>query len=346
MAAYKDEKDDGVLDALLHGAGKGVSFGMSDRLQAVMGALGAKTADWGNNHEKRSFGEVYDDALKEARTEEDRRARQHSTAYTTGDVAGSVLSSLLLPAGKAVSAGDTALIQVAKGAGNAARTGALQGAGRSRKWGTDDVQGVLSDILKSAGVSAFAGGLMPGLGALANKLPGAGTTAGQNAGTKMITDLAKNAAPGEERVLSEAESRAAKEWLAMMEKKGAEKVAETAVKPATSEIIKEAGSRLAERVPAAMIGAAGGMGHGVGGALIGAGAGAVLSPLVSQGGKLLLREGPSALGGPALQGAVGAALPSFMVDKPPEPNMSVAPKEHRIGVQDIIGPETKIPGLD
>lgn len=193
MAAYKDE-DKGTFDALLHGLGKGVSFGFSDELQGAMAPL----ADWwqgegltksrsDNLREQKEkqrealvkrYGEdfvkklesqepakkeeptLYQKAREEARVEEAKRQQAHPLAYGTGDVVG----SLLVPLPGAGTAAGLASKGIAKTgapvalnlAGHLATESALRGAARGLGESTADLtKGEYGQAAKDAGSSAL-----------------------------------------------------------------------------------------------------------------------------------------------------------------------------------------------
>jgi len=389
---YKPETNDkGILDAVLHGVGKGASFGLSDRLQALLGAVGsqfggpdiaeqqdkqrkalheryvmdpkltpeqrAKNINMLENLYKsspdekpKSFGDVYDSALKEARIEEDARAKNNPIAYTTGDVAGSVLSSLLMPGAKGVTATQGAGAQMARSAAQAAAQGAAQGAGRSR----GDIGDILKDAAKGAAVSGLIGAATPGVGALINKIPGAGRTAGQ----KAVEELGKDAVPKSKvaDVLGEyakdigaTADEAAKLTLNDLPGKvayAAENALPEAAKQAAMSAKEAAQLRL---MKLAELGLKAGGGAGIG-ALAkgtpGAVAGAIGVPLALSGGKLILKQGPEFLTSVGSK-ATGAAAAPFVEGEhplPPEPKFTPPSviQEHA-GEHPTIRAEDEIP---
>ena len=317
----------GTLEALLHGAGKGVSFGLSDRLQALAGALGANSPEWmggpGLGKDTKSFGDRYDEALTEARTEEDKMAREHPTAFTGGDIAGSVLSSLIIPGGAAANAEKTALQQVLQSSGNAARVGAAQAAGRSRKdvFGRDSEPGniltpFLKDTLKGAGVSGFAGALIPGIGSAISKAPGAGLTAIEKDALARSADaLAQSGKTGA--TVSEVPDRVLNTILDAAMRKQTQQAAAKAIAEKTPWL---------ETAKNSLASAAGGLAgfgsHGLQGAALGA----IAAPLAVQGGKAILRHGPEFLTSPAGSAAVGGMLPAINQETPPAP---VTPQQQK-----------------
>jgi hypothetical protein len=173
----------GTLDAILHGAGRGVSFGFSDELQGLAGALGAKSVG-----DKRSFGDVYRSARDEARVEEAKRSKDHPVAYKTSEI----LSSLLVPvpgagalntvAAKAIPHAAPLMFKPAAwAASEGLQRGALAGLGEST---ADVTKGEVGDAALDAGKSAV-------LTALLSSAPTAVPTIAK-AGQSAVRSIAKN----------------------------------------------------------------------------------------------------------------------------------------------------------
>lgn len=145
----------GIADAGLRGAASGASFGLADELYGVVGALANPT------NSTKDFSGRYHEARDYARGRDAKAHAEHGTAFTTGQVAGSIASAFNpLTAPLNASKGAGLIEMAAKGAAQ----GALTGAGEAKEF-TD----IPEEALSGAKTGALVAG---GLGA-AGKVGGA-----------------------------------------------------------------------------------------------------------------------------------------------------------------------------
>jgi hypothetical protein len=140
---------------LLSGAQRGVSLGFADELAGLSGALGGMAGG-----DVRSFGEIYDEAKKEYKKEQQDIEKLAPTAATVGNVAGTIFPALLTGGGSIVGqAIRPALLQSAK---VGAAFGGLQGLGESE---AEMVSDIALDTLKGVAVGGTLGAAIPAAGA-------------------------------------------------------------------------------------------------------------------------------------------------------------------------------------
>lgn len=155
----------GTVPALLEGAAQGLSFGFSDELEGLARALVDKYA----SGSKKSFGELYDEAVSKPR-------RRIAAAQATNPLAfygGEIGSALAVPSGLA-GLGIRGAVSGASGAGLGARTlaGAREGAAYGAAYGAGTAQGGITDRLSGAAQGGLVGG------AVGAAVPGAVDLAG------------------------------------------------------------------------------------------------------------------------------------------------------------------------
>lgn len=139
----------------LHGLGQGATFGFSDELVGVGGAI---------------TGKGYTKARDEYRATLAQAEKDQPLAFRSGDVGGSIATSLLPGVGIARGA------KLLSSLGKAAALGAASGAGYSSAdltKGPSEVSNLAGDIGKGAGIGAVAQGVFGKLGSAVSKTPDA-----------------------------------------------------------------------------------------------------------------------------------------------------------------------------
>jgi hypothetical protein len=141
----------GTVSAALEGVGQGLSFGFSDEMEGLARALYQKYAGDG----KKSFGELYDEAVAVPRKRQAQAARSNPLAYYGGEL----VSGIAVPGGLA-RAGIRGAVAGAANRGLAARSlaGAREGAAYGAAYGTGKAEGGIPERLTGALQGAAVGG--------------------------------------------------------------------------------------------------------------------------------------------------------------------------------------------